>query len=134
MGFDPPSFLNPDTLTVLPEMSLEDSARTYMPPDPTEPSESGRSRRRSSTRRSHSVLGAFRKGTSSRGGRSRAGSDDEDEEDERDQVGELKVRRAKSSIGFRDPGSTSLWESSSAGDGVLMESNGRGAESVSGYT
>ena len=109
MGFEPPSFLNPDTLTLLPEMSLEDSAKTYVPSETAKPS-----------RRATSVFGGR-----SRSGRSEAGFDD----GERDSVGDLP-RRAKSALGHRDD--LSRWEGTSVGEGVLLESHGRD-ESVKGY-
>jgi hypothetical protein len=121
-GFDPPSFLDPDTLTVLPEMTPEDSARTYRP----EPSESGRSRRTSGpegVRRSASVWDAR-----GRYSRSEIGGVDRDEDE--DFLDELP-RRAKSAMGHRGP--ESMHGGSSYGEGVLMQSDGVG-ESVTGYT
>ncbi|WVQ99409.1 hypothetical protein IAU59_006542 [Kwoniella sp. CBS 9459] len=132
--FNPPSFLDPDLLTVLPEMSHEDSEKLYRPADP---SESGRSRRasmqdwnsynpsrRSSIFRAKSEIGHHRSSRSERG---------EDEDDD-DRVGELPmVPRSKSVIAFRGDVDRK-WEGSSYGDGVLMESNGRAPESVGGYT
>ena len=114
VSFDPPSFLNPDTLTVLPEMSLKDSARTYVPSESV----------RSVPRRSASVFGGFSKHR-----RTQSEWDDED-----DELPELPPRRAKSAMGHRPLDDLSRWEGRSAGDGVLMESHGRGPESVSGYT
>lgn len=111
MGFDPPSFLNPDTLTLLPEMSAEDSAKTYIPSEPVRP-----------PRRPASAFGGF----------SRSGKSEADYEDERDEVPDLP-KRAKSAMGHRDNAS-SRWEGSSAGEGVLMESHGRGSEHVTGYS
>lgn len=109
IGFEPPSFLNPDTLTVLPEMTQEDSARTYAPSEPARP-----------PRRAPSIFG----------GRSRGARSEVDYDDERDDVPELP-RRAKSALGHRED--LSRWEGSSAGEGVLMESHGRGSEHVTGY-
>ena len=109
MGFDPPSFLNPDTLTLLPEMSLEDSAKTYVPSEAARPA-----------RRATSVFGA-----KSRGGRSEI-----DYTEERDDVADLP-KRPKSVVGYRE--NLSRWEGSSAGDGVLTESHGRGSEHVTGH-
>lgn len=109
MGFDPPAFLNPDTLTLLPEMTEEDSAKTYVPSEPSRPS-----------RRPASVFG-----TRSRGGRSEV-----DYTEERDGVAVLPPR-SKSVMGLREK--SSRWEGSSAGDGVLTESHGRGSEHVTGY-
>ncbi|ORY34019.1 hypothetical protein BCR39DRAFT_518148 [Naematelia encephala] len=117
-GFHAPSFLNPDVLTILPEMSQEDSARTYRPSPPSV------ARSDYVPRRASSALGFVR------GTRSEFNDDREDE----DHVPELPFRRSRSVIGYR-AGDLSRWEGSSAGDGgVLMESNGRVAESISGYT
>ncbi|OCF42889.1 hypothetical protein I317_03240 [Kwoniella heveanensis CBS 569] len=130
--FNPPSFLDPDLLTVLPEMSHEDSEKLYRPA----PSESGRSRRasmqdwnsynpsrRSSIFRAKSEVGGHRSSRSERGG-----------DDDEDGLGELPtVPRSKSVIGFRGDVDRK-WEGSTYGDGVLMESNGRAPESVGGYT
>jgi hypothetical protein len=121
-GFDPPSFLDPDTLTVLPEMTPEDSARTYRP----EPSESGRSRRTSGPqgpRRSASVWDG-------RGRYSRSEIGGEDQYEDEDFLDELPTR-AKSAMGHRRP--ESMHGGSSYGEGVLMQSDGVG-ESVTGYT
>jgi hypothetical protein len=75
-------------------------------------------------KRASSVFGIAR---SIRGARSEAG--DREEEDE------VAGRRAKSALGHRAGAMGSAkWEGSSFGEGVLMESNGRGAESISGYT
>jgi len=123
IGFDTPSFLNPDTLTLLPEMSLEDSARTYRPTQ----SETGRSRQSgrpdAMPKRSHSMFGGFARSLNSEG--------DHDEDDE---MPELTPRRAKSAQGRRNGGLSAKWEGSSYGEGQLMESNGRVSESTGGYT
>ncbi|WRT66364.1 uncharacterized protein IL334_003319 [Kwoniella shivajii] len=126
--FNPPSFLNPDLLTILPEMTNEDSDRLYRPT----PSESGKSRRTS--------VQDWNSGNPSR--RSsifRAKSEiSHGRDEEEDGLPELPARRSKSVMGFRnldqDREKDRKWEGSSYGDGVLMESNGRAPESVGGYT
>ncbi|WVQ82361.1 hypothetical protein IAT38_004489 [Cryptococcus sp. DSM 104549] len=136
-GFEPPSFLDPDILTLLPEMTPEDSERTYRP-SPADPPRSksrlslhdhvGHSRRSSMFRaRSEVGLGGLGSGNSEAG-------------EEGDGLGELPsapvVRRSKSVIGFRHTGGSagSKWEGSSHGDGVLMESHGRAQDGTGGYT
>ncbi|ORX36688.1 hypothetical protein BD324DRAFT_626824 [Kockovaella imperatae] len=122
VGFEPPSMLNPDTLTLLPEMSAEDSAKTYEAPEIPRPP----SRKQGSVKRAASVFSV----------RSRASkSEFEDYAEERkDVVGELlPIRKAKSAVSFRNSGQQD-WEGSSAGEGVLMESHGRDSDSVGGYT
>lgn len=117
-GFDAPSFLDPDTLTLLPEMTTEDSHRTYLP-DP----QGDAQRRNAAIRRSRSVFGDSAKSA-------RTGSDDEDE------VPDLPSRRSKSALGHRkdkDRDISHKWEGSSAGEGVLMESNGLD-QGTGGYT
>jgi hypothetical protein len=109
VGFEPPSFLNPDTLTVLPEMTPEDSARTYVPSEPAK-----------SHRRAASVFGGR-----SRGARSEIGGYD----DQGDDIGDVP-RRSKSAVGHRDD--LSRWEGTSVGEGVLLESHCR-AGNVTGY-
>lgn len=124
-GFEPPSFLNPDLLTILPTVSAADSAKLLEP----SPTESGRSKRYSnnsyaaSIRRAGSVLGG---GGGSRYALSEAGGEGRPEDDS-------KSRRAKSVIGHRGLDNASRWEGSSYGEGVLLESNGLG-ETVKGYT
>jgi hypothetical protein len=108
IGFETPSFLHPDTLTILPEMSNEDSDKTYQPAPAANPP----------PRRATSVFGGFARSVKS----------DHASQEDGDIVPELPGRRAKSAMGG------SKWEGSSYGDGVLMESNGRASESVSGYT
>ncbi|WVW83910.1 hypothetical protein I302_105932 [Kwoniella bestiolae CBS 10118] len=131
MTFNPPSFLNPDLLTILPEMTNEDSDRLYRPSR----SESGKVKR-------NSMQDWASHNPSRRSSMFRAKSEvghHDDYEDERD-VPELPARRSKSVIGFRNHDYTKdrerdrKWEGSSYGDGVLMESNGRAPESVGGYT
>lgn len=122
IGFDPPSFLNPDTLTLLPEMSAEDSARTYRPTK----SELGR-------RPSSRASGTPRMGNSMFGGFARSAKSD-DGEDERDEVPEMIPRRAQSAVGRQNGGPSVKWEGSSYGEGQLMESHGRDLEVTSGYT
>ena len=123
MGFDSPSFLNPDTLTILPEMSLADSAKTYQPT----PSDNGRSRYagRPDTlpKRANSVFGKF-----PRSAKSEVGHDVSDDEPE------AVPRRAKSALGHRNGGASAKWEGSSNGDGILMESHGRVPDNAGGYT
>ncbi|WVF71478.1 hypothetical protein IAT40_006284 [Kwoniella sp. CBS 6097] len=124
--FNPPSFLDPDLLTILPEMSHEDSEKLYRPA----PSESGRSRRASM--QEWNSYNPSRRSSIFRA-KSEVGHAHADEEDE-DGLGELPmVPRSKSVIGFRGDVDRK-WEGSSYGDGVLMESNGRAPESVGGYT
>ncbi len=120
-GFDAPSFLNPDTLTLLPEMSLEDSARTYSKAK----SESGRSRRsvqNGGPKRSNSLFGGIARSAKS-----------ESSYDEHDEVPELQARRAQSALGSWNGGGSQKWQGSSYDEGQLMESHGREGES-GGYT
>ena len=132
-GFDPPSFLNPDTLTLLPEMTPEESAKLYTRPASVAGS------RRSESHRSNSVFGRSRP-QSSQGvyptpredwGYRKSRTDGFTEEGD-DEVAELPAKRANTVLGHRVSAS---WDGgSSAGDGVLMESHGRTPERVSGYT
>ena len=118
VGFEAPSILNPDTITLLPVMTEEDSAKTYEPP--VRPP----SRRQGSVKRPASVLSGLSR---------RSKSDFGDYADEMDDVvPPLPVRRTKSAMGLRND--VSDWESSSAGEGVLMESNGLSPDSNGGYT
>ena len=122
VGFEAPSLLNPDTITLLPEMSVEDSAKTYEPSEPSRPP----SRRAVSVKRSTSVFSAASKASK---------ADSTDYEDEKlDVVGELPpIRRVKSGVSFRN-GNSADWEGSSSGEGVLLESHGRDSENAGGYT
>ncbi|WVR07044.1 hypothetical protein IAU60_004083 [Kwoniella sp. DSM 27419] len=127
-SFNPPSFLNPDILTILPEMTPEDSERLYQPPPP---SESGRSRR---SIQDWSGYNPARRSLTVRT-RSEAGNHGLEDQDA---VGDLRgPPRSRSVMGFRNDRNDqeSRWGGSSYGDGVLMESNGRAAESAGGgYT
>ncbi|WWD17310.1 hypothetical protein CI109_101750 [Kwoniella shandongensis] len=120
--FNPPSFLNPDLLTILPEMTAQDSDKTYLPT----PSESGKSRRKS-------VQEGF---ASRRSSMFRAKSEIgiADQLDDDDDVPELPPRRSRSVMGFRREGGGSKWEGSSHGEGVLLESHGRDHGGNGGYT
>ena len=115
VGFETPSFLNPDTLTLLPEMSIEDSARTYQHVQP----EHGRSRPGVPPRRSNSIFSGL--------ARSAKGQDEDD-------AAENLPRRPNTAMSHHQSGGSAKWEGSSYGDGVLMESNGRAPEGNGGYT
>ena len=115
-GFDHPSILNPDVLTILPEMTLEDSARTYRP----SPSDTVRPKTPSSVRRSNSLWGGI----------SRYARSEIEREEEDDEVPDMR-RRTQSAAGHRVSGSK--WGGSSYGEGVLMQSDGI-PESTRGYT
>lgn len=119
-GFDAPSFLNPDTLTFLPEMTVEDSGRTYVP-DPTGDAQ----RKADAIRRTRNSI--YSKSIKSARSVKSAGSDEEEEQ------GTRRAPRSKSSIGFRRPPSQ-RWEGSTAGEGVLLESNGLDQGHNGGYT
>jgi hypothetical protein len=119
-GFDAPSFLNPDTLTFLPEMTVEDSGRTYIP-DPAGDAQ----RKADAIRRIRSSI--YSKSIKSARSVKSAGSDEEGDAPQR------PPSRAKSAIGFRR-GSTRKWEGSTAGEGVLLESNGLDQTHNGGYT
>ncbi|KAK8864394.1 hypothetical protein IAR55_001642 [Kwoniella newhampshirensis] len=127
-GFDAPSFLNPDILTILPEMTAQDSEKTYLPA----PSESGR------TRRTSTKEGFASRRSSMFRARSEVGSAGQIDDD--DELAELPPKRSRSVMGFRkdnrddEKGALSRWEGSSHGDGVLLESHGRDQEGHGGYT
>ena len=139
VGFSAPSTMDPDTITLLPEMTAEDSARTY------EPAESLRPPSRQSRRDNGNGNDVMRSASVFSGASRASKSDFEDYEDEKaDVLGELPpIRRAKSALSFRKTSSngggdngigSSDWEGSSAGEGVLMESHGRDADTLGGYT
>ncbi|EIW70664.1 hypothetical protein TREMEDRAFT_61172 [Tremella mesenterica DSM 1558] len=111
IGFEPPSFLDPDALTLLPEMTIQDSDKTYEPSFPRPISRTAR--------RTQSVFGNL-----TLGARSSA-----DDSEEADQVPELPVRRSKSVNAFR----MGTWEGSNHGESVLMNSHGRDMEPL-GYS
>ncbi|WVQ67676.1 uncharacterized protein L199_005880 [Kwoniella botswanensis] len=127
MTFNPPSFLNPDLLTILPEMTNEDSNRLYR--SAASESGAGGKGRRSSVQ----DWGSYN--PSRRSSIFRAKSEIGHDDDERD-IPQMPTRRSKSVAGFRnhDHSKDKKWEGSSYGDGVLMESNGRAPESIGGYT
>ncbi|WWC61871.1 uncharacterized protein I303_104456 [Kwoniella dejecticola CBS 10117] len=128
MTFNSPSFLNPDILTILPEMTHEDSDRLYR----SAASESGGKGRRTSMQ----DWGSYNPSRRSSIFRAKSEVGHEYEEDDRD-TPLPPPRRSKSVMGFRSheqERSEKKWEGSSYGDGVLMESNGRASESVGGYT
>ena len=90
--------MDPDTITLLPEMTAEDSARTYEPPESLRPPS------RQSRRETNGANGVKRSGSvMSRGSRA-SKSDFEDYEDEKaDVLGELPpIRRAKSALSFQE--------------------------------
>lgn len=123
-GFDAPSFLNPDTLTLLPEMTVEDSTRTYIP-DP----EGDAQRKAEAIRRTRSSI--YAKSMKSAKSVKSARSDDEGDHDEEARA---PSRRSKSVMSHRKP-DLSRWETSTAaGEAVLMESNGLDQPHTGGYT
>ncbi|ODO08828.1 hypothetical protein L198_00561 [Cryptococcus wingfieldii CBS 7118] len=138
-GFQPPSSLDPDMLTILPEMTPQDSERLYQPTENFNGAQRSRSRlslhegalsRRSSMFRAKSEVGHSRPGS--------AATNNEAGE-EGDALGELPapgvIRRSKSVIGGKLGGNSQKWEGSSYGDGgVLMESHGRDQDGTGGYT
>jgi hypothetical protein len=122
-GFDAPSFLNPDTLTLLPEMTAEASARTYRLTPSDEPRRPRRASWQEGPKRSQSVVD----------GRSRYASSDVmgGGREAEDGAGKLP-KRAQSALGhWSRP--ESRCGGSSYGEGVLMQSDGV-VESISGYT
>lgn len=121
-GFDAPSFLNPDTLTLLPEMTPEDSTRTYIP-DPLGDAQ----RKAEAIRRTRSSI--YSKSVKSARSVKSAGSDDEGQGED----GPPGPRRSKSVMSHRKP-DLSRWEGSSAGEGVLMQSDGLDQPHTGGYT
>ncbi|WWC70209.1 uncharacterized protein I206_104159 [Kwoniella pini CBS 10737] len=130
MTFNSPSFLNPDILTILPEMTHEDSDKLYR----STASESGKGRRTSVQ-----DWGSYNPSKRSSIFRARSEVGHDHEEDE----GDAPVpppRRSKSVMGFRNLSHANeyhdekQWQGSTYGDGVLMESNGRAPDSVGGYT
>jgi hypothetical protein len=121
-GFEAPSFLNPDTLTLLPEMTVEDSTRTYIA-DP----EGDAQRKAEAIRRTRSSI--YAKSMKSAKSVKSAKSDDEGDYDVA-----APSRRSKSVLSQRKP-DLSRWETSTAaGEGVLMESNGLDQPHTGGYT
>ncbi|WWC89329.1 uncharacterized protein L201_004250 [Kwoniella dendrophila CBS 6074] len=136
LTFNPPSFLNPDLLTILPQMTNEDSDRLYQ--STKTPSESGKGKR-------NSMQDWASHNPARRSSIFRAKSEVGHEEDDGERsVPDIPARRSKSVLGFRNRDHDReiekerererKWEGSSYGDGVLMESHGRAAESVGGYT
>ncbi|OXG41780.1 hypothetical protein C359_03196 [Cryptococcus neoformans Bt120] len=144
-GFEPPSFLDPDILTILPEMTPQDSERLYRPSSP--PPERSRSRlsvyHDNGGQLSHSTRSSVFRGSKSEVGHGQAQGQGYEHEhgseagEEDDGLAELPlpsmIKRSKSAAGYRFGGG-SKWEGSSYGDGVLMESHGRDQESAPGYT
>lgn len=142
-GFEPPSFLDPDILTILPEMTPQDSERLYRPSSP--PPERSRSRlsvyHDNGGQLSHSTRSSVFRGSKSEVGHGQAQGYEHGHEseagEEDDGLAELPlpsmIKRSKSAAGYRFGGG-SKWEGSSYGDGVLMESHGRDQESAPGYT
>ncbi|OCF74644.1 hypothetical protein I204_05024 [Kwoniella mangroviensis CBS 8886] len=127
MTFNPPSFLNPDLLTILPEMTNEDSDRLYR----SAASESGGGGKgRRSSMQDWGSYNPSRRSSIFRA-KSEVGHDDEERV-----IPRMPTRRSKSVAGFRnhDYSKDRKWEGGSYGDGVLMESNGRAPESIGGYT
>ncbi|WVQ72581.1 hypothetical protein IAR50_002139 [Cryptococcus sp. DSM 104548] len=139
-GFRPPSSLDPDILTILPEMTPQDSEKLYQPTENLNSTQRSRSRlslhegplsRKSSMFKAKSEVGHSRPGSAV--ARSEEG-------EEGDALGELPtaggiMRRSKSLIGGRLGGGSQKWEGSSYGDGgVLMESHGRDMDGTGGYT
>jgi hypothetical protein len=128
-GFDAPSFLNPDTLTFLPEMTVEDSTKTYIP-DPVGDAQ----RKADAIRRTRSSL--YAKSVKSSKSVKSAGSDEEEEENEP----QRQPPRSRSVLSLRRPASrasrpaSQRWEGSTAGEGVLLESNGLDQTHNGGYT
>jgi NADPH:quinone reductase-like Zn-dependent oxidoreductase len=121
-GFDAPSFLNPDTLTFLPEMTVEDSSKTYIP-DPAGDAQ----RKAEAIRRTRNSI--YSKSIKSAMSVRSAGSDEEDGPVQR------APSRAKSIRSLRRRASQSQkWEGSTAGEGVLLESNGLDQTHNGGYT
>ncbi|KJE06032.1 hypothetical protein I311_00168 [Cryptococcus gattii NT-10] len=151
-GFEPPSFLHPDILTVLPEMTPQDSERLYRPSPPPILTERSRSRLsmynqdnrgQASLSRSHSKRSSIFKSSKSEVGYKHGNGQGQGSEvgEEDDGLGELPlpsmIKRSKSAAGgYRLGGSvgSSKGEGSCYADGVLMESHGRDQEHASGYT
>lgn len=158
-GFEPPSFLHPDILTVLPEMTPQDSERLYrsspLPPPPILPERSWArlsmyiqdNGGQASLSRSHSRRSSIFKSSKSEVGLSRANGNSNGQGqgseagEEDDGLGELPspsmIKRSKSAAGgYRGGGGSvgSKTEGSCYADGVLMESHGRDQEHASGYT
>ena len=128
-GFHAPSFLNPDTLTLLPEMTVEDSTKTYQH-DP----EGDAQRKADAIRRTRSSIFYAKSSKSAKSVKSARSDDEGDHDDEDDRVSRAPSRRSKSVMSFRKP-DLSRWETSTAaGEGVLMESNGLDQPHTGGYT
>nr|ODN88342.1 hypothetical protein L203_02955 [Cryptococcus depauperatus CBS 7841] len=124
-GFEPPSFLDPDILTVLPEMSLRDSEKLLH----ASPEFSQRSSRLSlSNSYNNSRRSSIFKAMSEVGfGAVGSGSSEKIESSGYMPPPPL-VSRSKRTDGGQK------WEGSSYGDGVLMESHGRDQLGNGGYT
>lgn len=126
-GFDAPSFLNPDTLTFLPEMTDEDSSRTYVA-DPA-----GDAQRKADairkTRNSIFYAKSSKSAMSVRSGE----SDEEREEAPRAPSRALSIRSLRRPAS-RAAMQSQKWEGSTAGEGVLLESNGLDQSHNGGYT
>jgi hypothetical protein len=127
-GFDAPSFLNPDTLTFLPEMTVEDSSKTYIP-DPVGDAQ----RKAEAIRRTRNSI--YSKSIKSAKSVKSAASDEEDDE------AESRPPRSRSVLSLRRPASraqsqrqSQRWEGSTAGEGVLLGSNGLDQTHNGGYT
>ena len=128
-GFDAPSFLNPDTLTFLPEMTVEDSSKTYVPDPAGDAQRKAEAIRR--TRNSIYYSKSIKSGASVRSAES------DGEEDQETKQPSRAPSRAKSFRSLRRPASQSQsqrWEGSTAGEGVLLESNGLDQTHNGGYT
>jgi hypothetical protein len=129
-GFDAPSFLNPDTLTFLPEMTVEDSSKTYI----ADPAGDAQRTAEAIRRTRNSIF--YAKSSKSMSVRS-AESDEEREEGQRAPSRAMSIRslrRPASRAASRAAGQSQRWEGSTAGEGVLLESNGLDQTHNGGYT
>jgi len=129
-GFDAPSFLNPDTLTFLPEMTVEDSSKTYI----ADPAGDAQRTTEAIRRTRNSIF--YAKSSKSMSVRS-AESDEEREEGPRAPSRAMSIRslrRPASRAASRAAGQSQRWEGSTAGEGVLLESNGLDQTHNGGYT
>lgn len=149
-GFEPPSFLHPDILTVLPEMTPQDSERLYRSSPPPILPERSRSRlsmynqdNRGQASLSHSRRSSIFKSSKSEVGYKHGNGHGQGSEagEEDDGLGELPlpsmIKRSKSAAGgyrLGGGGSGGSVGKSCYADGVLMESHGRDQEHASGYT
>ncbi|KAK4683889.1 hypothetical protein P7C73_g6325, partial [Tremellales sp. Uapishka_1] len=134
LAMHPPSFLNPDTLSFLPEMTEQDSDRLYQTSQRDERRDSRPASRQSfrtpsrQSFRPSSRQGEHPRRANSVFGFSKSG-DNEDEGSER------QVRKSKSVVGnSKVLDNERKWEGSSYGEGVLMQSNGLNGEASGGYT